>query len=71
MTTSAFPTLGGVSLSWRHENDLAAKAGLAAGDLIISLNKTLVSDHVEALAIADVSGRQEALQLLRVLPHEF
>jgi len=51
MTDSAFPILGGVSLKWRHEKDLAAKAGLAAGDLILSLNKTPVSDHTEALAV--------------------
>eukprot|EP00966_Prymnesium_polylepis_P042645 990931-Prymnesium_polylepis.1 len=51
ITASAFPTLGGISLSWRHEKDLAAKVGLAAGDLMLSLNKTPVSDHVEALAI--------------------
>ena len=43
----------GVVVEAADPNDLIAKAGLAAGDVIISLNGESVSTHSKAMAIFD------------------
>ena len=53
LAPSAFKRLGGVTLEWRHDADLAAQAGLTAGDHLLSFNKQPLSDPAAAIGIVD------------------